>query len=132
MTKEDSTTIEKMSSKDSLFTRYLDKQFNDTMLFTVQEKCMKYIGLPLVNTKFNLLIKEREQLFMDYFKSNQTEKQVKLMKNSNTHPFNGYSFYKISYDGPIPEELLKAYLKLEEFNNEPMRKKYESYRKAEQ
>ena len=131
MTRDDSITIERMSSKDSLFMGYLDKQFNDTMLFTVQEKCLKYIGTELVNAKFNLLIKERERVFMNYFKSNQTEKQIKLMKSSNTHPFNGYSFYKISYDGQVPEELLKAYAKLEELNNEPTRNKYESYRKAE-
>ena len=52
-----------MSIKDSLFDHYLNKQVNDTMLFTIQEKCYKYVGPANVDAKFNHLSKEREEVF---------------------------------------------------------------------
>ncbi len=36
---EDSEKVDKMSAKDSVFVQYLNKQVNDSMLFTIQEKC---------------------------------------------------------------------------------------------
>ncbi|MEO8145986.1 MAG: DUF748 domain-containing protein [Bacteroidia bacterium] len=130
MTEDDSTYIEKMSSKDSGFIKYLDAHVKDSMLFTVQEKCYRLVGATLVNKKFEQLIKERERVFMNYFKNSGTEKQVKLSASENTIPFNGFSFFKINYKGDVPKSLMSAYEKLKEMNSEAPRKKYLNYREG--
>ncbi len=132
MSEDDSVSIEKMSSKDSLFLKYLDSHVKDSMLFTVQEKCYRLIGTTLVNKKYEQLVKEREGVFMNYFKNNGTEKQVTLFANENTIPFNGFSFFKINYKGDVPESVLSAYEKLNEMNSEEPRKKYLNLRKRKE
>src|SRR6185369_14781954 len=65
---EDSEKVEKMSVKDSLFVRYLNKQVNDNMLFTIQEKCSRLINAKIVNDKLKQLNKQRETAFLSFFK----------------------------------------------------------------
>lgn len=130
ISKQDSLDIEKMSSKDAAFVKYLDAYENDSMLFTIQDKCTRYVGAELVNARFNKLIKQRENAFLAYFKENQTEKQVKLFASANTIPFNGFSYFNINYTHEIPRSLQHAYDKLDEINSESTRKTYEIYRKG--
>ena len=129
MTESDSIDIDKMSSKDSSFVKYLDNNTKDSMLFTIQEKCSRIISSQLVDRKFDQLKKERKRVFMEYFKEKQTDKQVQLYENENTVPFNGFSYYKIKYIGDIPKSLTLAYEKLSEMNAESPRKQYLNYRK---
>jgi len=129
MTEEDSLSIEKMSSKDTSFVKYLDKHTNDSMLFTIQEKCYRFVGAAIVDKKMLLLIKEREQAFVEYFKINETEKRITFFENQNTIPFNGFSYFKIDYKGEVPETLMNAYHDLDEINSEPPRDKYLKFRK---
>lgn len=124
MTESDSLSIEKMSSKDSLFVRYLDQQAKDSMLFTIQEKCSRLVDGPFVKRKFDQLVNERKKEFMEFFKKNKTEKQVNFFPDENSVPFNGFSYYRIEYKGAIPQSLLNAYDKLNELNSEPPREKY--------
>ncbi len=130
MSENDSISIDKMSSKDSLFLKYLDHVAQDSMLFTIQEKCEYLVGKDILNRKFDQLVKEREHVFMEYFKANKTEKQVRFFTNENAIPFNGFSYFKIEYKGDIPKSLVDAYEKLNELNTESPRDKYLKLRKS--
>lgn len=124
---DDSTTIEKMSVKDSLFVHYLDKLIGDSSLNTIQEKCSFIISNNLVNKQFNQLSINRELVFKSYF--GEAASRVNFKNKKSTVPFNGFSFYRIDYNGEIPESLLKAYRQMEELNAESPREKYKEKRK---
>jgi hypothetical protein len=117
-----------MSVKDSLFVHYLNKQVNDTLLFTIQEKCSNFIGTAIINDKFKQLNQEREEAFMLYFKKKAVENRVKIYNGENNVPYNGFSFYKIIYKGELPESLIKAYQQMNELNNVAPRKRFEEER----
>jgi hypothetical protein len=121
---EDSEKVDKMSAKDSSFVRYLNKQVNDTLLFTILEKCSVLIDSARVNAKLKNLNKERETAFINFFKEKKVDKQVKFSGSQNVIPYNGYSYYKIDYKGEIPKSLIKAYQTMNELNNEPPREKF--------
>lgn len=125
---DDSAKVDKMSVKDSLFVRYLNKQINDSMIFTVQEKCARIINSSIVDSKFKQLNKERKTAFDVFFKGRGVEKQLKFSSEENVIPFNGFSFYKIEYKGEFPEPLLKAYRKMNELNDEAPRKELQKKR----
>jgi hypothetical protein len=127
--KEDSMKVEKMSAKDSLFVHYLDKQTNDSMIFSIQEKCTKIIDSAIVDAKFKKLTEERERGFEHYFNEKGVGKQIKIQKAENIIPYNGFSFYKIEYKGEFPESVIKAYQEMNEFNNEAPRKIFRQERK---
>ncbi len=121
---DDSLFIEKMSIKDSLFVNYLDKYCEDTLLFTIQAKCAVLINQKIVEEKINRLNKERLAVFKSYFNQKDLLKSVKINQGVAVIPFNGYSFYKIEYKGEFPENLIKAYRKMNLLNNESPRDKY--------
>ena len=121
---DDSIQVEKMFIKDSLFLNYLNKQTNDSMLFTVQDKCKKLLGMNIVELKFNALNRERLTVFMNYFRDNGTEKRVIIRNENNIIPYNGFSFYKLEYKGNYPEYLLMAYRKMNELNSKAPRDKF--------
>ena len=125
LSEEDSEKVDKMSVKDSLFTEYVNKQVNDTLVFTIQEKCSKLIGSSLVNSRFKQLTDEREKIFRHCFEKNDVLNRVHMQAAENTIPYNGFSFYNIEYRGDLPKSLTKAYEKLQELNDEAPRKKYE-------
>lgn len=121
----DSAEVNTMSVKDSLFILYVNKHVNDTLLFTMQDKCSKLIGSTLVNSRFKQLNTDRENAFRFCFKKNDVQSRVKIETAENTIPYNGFSFYKIEYKGALPKSLTKAYEKLQDMNDEAPRKKYE-------
>ncbi len=125
---KDSLEVEKMSVKDSAFVRFLNAYVKDSSLFTIQEKCRVYLGNRLVQGKYADLLQQREKTFLKYFKENETDNQIKILAADNTVPFNGFSYYKISYKGDIPDKLLEAYQKMEEFNDASPRKRYKQWR----
>jgi hypothetical protein len=126
---EDSMKVDKLSVKDSLFVHYLDKQINDSMIFSIQEKCTRTIDSAFVNTKFEQLNKERKNSFISYFREREVEKRVKISTGENVIPYNGFSFYKIEYKGEFPESIIKAYQQMNEFNDEAPRKIFKQERK---
>ena len=128
LNKEDSLKVDKMSVKDSSFVRYLNKQVNDTMLFTIQEKCSKYIDSAIINIKFEQLNKEREEAFIMLFKKKAVGDRVKIYSGENIIPYNGFSFYKIVYKGEFPEFLIKAYQQMNELDDVAPRKGYKEER----
>lgn len=128
ITKEDSIKIERLSLKDSLFAKYLNKQLKDFTLYTTQSKCLNLLGAALLESKFQLLNKQRSKLFLSYFKNGAIANQLKIRKGENSIPFNGFSFYKITYNGIFPNNLIIAYKKMNALNNEAPRAKFKKYR----
>ncbi|MFN6946945.1 MAG: hypothetical protein ACK4ND_18520, partial [Cytophagaceae bacterium] len=72
--------------------------------------------------------KERENILMFYFKEKEVEKQVKIFVSTNVVPYNGFSFYKMEYLGELPKSLIKAYQKMNEFNDTSPRKEFKEER----
>jgi hypothetical protein len=128
LSEEDSLKIDKMSVKDSSFVHYLNKHVRDTMLFTIQEKCNKYVDSTIINAKFKQLNKERTDAFMMLFRKKSVEDRVKIYAGENNIPYNGFSFYKIVYRGEFPESLIKAYHQMTELNDVAPRKRFEKER----
>jgi hypothetical protein len=126
---DDSDKVDKMSVKDSLFVHFLIKQLNDSMLFTIQDKCNKFIGSEMIDAKFKQLNREREASFLTQFKDKAVAKRVKIYAMENKIPYNGFSEYKIDYHGELPEAVIKAHQKMNELNNEAPRNKYKMERK---
>ncbi|MEO6304250.1 MAG: DUF748 domain-containing protein [Bacteroidia bacterium] len=128
-TEDDSDLVAKMSIKDSTFFHYITKHLNDPMLFTIQDKCERYIGKALVTKRYEQLLHNRKTAFITPFKENGTSNRVKIQANENSIPYNGFSFFKLAYNGAMPEELSKAYEEMDELNDETPRDKYNSVRK---
>ena len=124
----DSITVTKMSVKDAAFVSYVFKNVPDSMMFTMQERCYKLIDSDAVNSKYNQLNINREKTFLSYFEKEGVQKQIHLGKTENVIPYNGYSYYKIDYEGEYPKSLLKAYEKISELNDEAPRKKFKNDR----
>jgi hypothetical protein len=125
----DSENVDKMPVKDSLFNIYLYNQANDTMLFTIQDRCLKVVGQQLINARFNQLNKDRENAFLAYFKEDDVNKRVRMASSENTIPYNGFSLYKIEYKGGSPKSLLKAYKKMNELNDRAPREQFKEERR---
>jgi len=128
-TEEDSVLVEKMSTIDPGFEGYMDRILKDKMLFTIQDKCRRFVGNELVNKRFNQLSKNRENDFISFFKENGTNTRVKILSVGSEVPFRGFSYFNIKYKGEIPDVLLKATEDLEEINETKPRKKYRFFRK---
>jgi hypothetical protein len=105
----DSLKVDLMWVKDSLFVNYLNKQVHDTMQFTLQEKCLNFLGPVFINARFDRLNKEREDDFMSYFKNKGIENRIKIYPGENSIPYGGFSFYKIAYKGELSKSLIRAY-----------------------
>jgi hypothetical protein len=94
----------------------------------VQGKCSNLVGSGLVNVQYNKLNKARENNFLSYFKEKGVVERITFAPAENTIPYNGFSFYKISYQGELPDYLVKAYEKMNRLNNESPRDKYKKDR----
>lgn len=125
----DADDVDKMSIKDEKFMSYLNKQTADSMLFTVQDKCNRLLGGTLVETKYRQLNKERETAFLAFFKDKNVEKRIKISADQDVIPYNGFSFYKMQYKGEFPEDLMKAYMKMNDLNDKSPRNLFQKERK---
>jgi hypothetical protein len=125
---DDTTIIDEMSIKDSLFIKYLNTKIGNKLAFTVQDKSLNLLGNTYVNNKYNELNASRKARFIAYFKDIDVDKRVKINPIKNNIPFNGFSYYKIDSKGEISKSLEKAYEKIKELNNEPPRNKLKKIR----
>lgn len=108
-TEEDSVFVEKMSVKDSGFVKMLDSGIDKTeLLFTKQEKCNKWIGANIIDTKLAELNKNRKAAFLAAFKNNAVAGKMVFSPQKSEFPRGGFSYYSISYDVEVPEKLKKA------------------------
>ncbi len=126
---EDAETVDNMSIKDEKFVKYLNRQTSDSMLFTTQDKCSRLLGATFVEAKYNQLNREREAVFISFFKDRNVEKRVKISANQSVIPYNGFSFYKMQYKGEFPEALMKAYHRMNELNDKAPRNLFQKQRK---
>ncbi len=124
----DSIKVEKLSVKDSAFTNYLDERTKEALLFTVYDKSSKIIKRELVDNIFSKINKDRKDEFMNYFDREGVSKQIVFLKDKSEIPFDGFSYYKLEYNGEYPESLLNAYYKMIDYNNEEPREKYKDFR----
>lgn len=125
---KDSVKIDKMSIKDSLFLAYLESRIKDSLLFTVQEKCARFVDPKIIQTKYNQLKKMREEEFLAEFKDKGLENRVKILPAKSGVPFNGFTYYEIDYEGDFPDKIKKAYRRMNQLNNQPPRDKYKDER----
>jgi Domain of Unknown Function (DUF748) len=130
-TEDDSLTVSKMSAKDPGLVAHISKNLSDTVMFTLQEKCVNFVGNEVVNMRLKKLLIEREKSFRELFLKNGTASRVKLYAHENSIPYNGFSYFKLEYPGEIPPALQKAYQKMNNLNKEMPRKKYRAQRKKE-
>jgi hypothetical protein len=128
-TEEDSLKINKMSAKDHNLVKYISRNLSDTVMFTLQEKCVNFVGNEVVNKAFTQLLKQRKTSFLGPFVENGTESQLKMNANINHIPYDGFSYFRLDYPKGMDDKLRKAYEKMRALNNEAPRKKYLKERK---
>ncbi len=128
LSESDIEKIDKMSAKDAQFVQHLNKVLKDTLIFTIQEKCSRYIGSSIVDSEFKKLNENRKSIFINFFKKENVEGRVKIAQANTVIPYNGFSFYKIEYKGELPKSLLNAYNDMNQLNNESPRRKYKNVR----
>lgn len=131
LSEDDSMKVEKLSSKDSTFLKFLDEKISGSGLLTLQEKCYIYVGEDAVNRKYQEMVEGRAESFLEFFTDKNTEKQVEILDVRNEFPYNWFSYYDINYKGDIPESLRDAFDELYEINNEPPREEYRIFRRRE-
>ena len=129
LSSDDSLEVLRLSIKDSAFMEYLARQVNDPLLFTVQHKAATIVKASLIDSKFAQLNDARAEAFLAEFRKKKVEDQVTFTAGQPVIPYNGFSFYEISYEGDVPDYLWKAFEKMEELDSEQPRKKYLSRRK---
>ena len=128
LSESDIERIDKMSVKDAQFVQHLNKVLKDSMIFTIQEKCSRYIGSSIVDSEYKKLNENRKSIFINFFKKENVESRVKIAQANTVIPYNGFSFYKIEYIGELPKSLLNAYNDMNQLNNESPRRKYKNVR----
>ena len=124
----DSLKVEELYIKDTLVLRFLNRLVGDSVINTVQQKCRHVLGDQFIHFKLQQLLNARQDVFMAAFIANGTSAQVKFGKPEGGIPFNGYSRYKIDYNGNVPDELRHDYEEMERLNNQELRSKFKSAR----
>ena len=110
--------------------KHVSKNLSDTLMFTLQEKCVNFVGNKIVEQEFDNLMKERERIFVSYFKENSTSKQLAIRAATIAIPYNGFSYFQLRYPSGTLPSLQRAYEKMMELDNECARKRYKKYRES--
>jgi hypothetical protein len=124
----DSIHVTRMSIKDNDLLRHLSKNLRDTVMFTLQEKCINYVGNEVVNSGFEKLTNAREMSFRSIFLNDGTGSQVNMHTGRSGIPYAGFSQFILSYPGTIPATLVEAYEEMNDLDDEGSRKKYRKQR----
>ncbi len=125
----DSLEIQNIAVKDSTFTRHMRDKTGVKEFPTQQQLCEAYVGQALISKKYSALKAARRDRFLRYFEEEKVRDRVKIKKEEERVPFNGFSFHQISYSGEIPEEMKAAYEKLLLYDNSKPRSKFKMERK---
>jgi hypothetical protein len=125
-TNKDSIAVERLSVKNlgHYFVKNLTKITRDTTMFTIQDKCRYFVDSQTVDRKYNQLVKGRENALRSFFIDNKTEARIKIHTDRATIPYDGFSCYKIKYNGDIPLSLQASYAKMHRLNKSTLRRKY--------
>lgn len=119
LSEDDSMKVEKLSSKDSTFIRFMNSRIKNPGFLTLQEKCYRYVGKEIVDKNFEALVEGRKKAFMQFFVRNNTDKRVELLEAKDEIPYNWFSYFDINYRGDVPESISEAFNKLYEINRDP-------------
>lgn len=128
-TEDDSLKIVEMSPKDDALVKYISRNLSDTVMFTIQEKCLNFVGHAVVDKSYNHLLKARNTSFLNVFKEDGTQDQVKMKASKSTVPYNGFSYLEFDYPGGMDDKLREAYDEMREIDHKKPRKKYLKERK---
>lgn len=128
LSEKDSLEIEKITAKDGKFQAFLNARITDSLLFTTQHKSVNVVGEEVVNRQYNRLNQNRKRIFLSYFDESKTGKQVRFKPAVDTHPFNGFSLFKITYEGDKPEKLMDAYSEYDDLNDDFTREQFKKKR----
>jgi hypothetical protein len=128
-TEKDSIEVFRMEVKDSVFRKYIESQIKNETLYTMQAKCEAYVGSDIVHKKFDAMNKKRMEVFKEFFKDENVVNRVKFKAAQQEIPFNGFSYYRIAYDGELPEDLKESFNKLREYDEKKPREKLKEERK---
>jgi len=120
----DSIYVDKLSVKDPAFNLFIRSQINDSLLFTLQEKCLRLFTDKELKQKYAQLNQQRKLNFMEEFKDKKTAAQISFDPAQSLTPYNGFSYYELHYNGTFPESLIEAYNEMSELNKEAPRKKF--------
>jgi hypothetical protein len=120
----DSLAVCNMSVKDMALVAFISRNLSDTVMFTIQEKCINFVGNRIVDIQLKKLAEGREVSFRESFLANGTDHRVKMYATENDIPYNGFSYFKLGYPGEIPSSLHKAYQEMIDLNDGAPRKKY--------
>ena len=124
LSEDDSMKVEKISSKDSSFIKFMNNSIKNPGLLTMQEKCYLYVGKDVVENQFKAIVEGRKNAFMQFFVDNNTSKRVEILDIKNQVPNTWFSYFDINYKGDVPEELSEAFNKLYEIDRDPPRREY--------
>jgi hypothetical protein len=125
---KDSVDLARMSIKDNSFVSYLNTQVQDSMLFTIHHKTDRLIDAAVINQRYDELNAARQLAFLEPFKEDKVEGQIKFLQGEAVIPFNGFTFYSIGYEGEFPQYLMEAFDKMNEFDGERPREQYKDKR----
>ena len=124
LSRKDSLEVDKLTFKDHALKKFLDGSLKKPGLLTLQEKCRRVVGKEIIERDYKALVERRRKAFLKYFKDNDSDSRVEILKVKNEVPYNWFSYYDINYKGEVPESLAKAFKKLYEINSEPPRREY--------
>jgi hypothetical protein len=91
-------------------------------MFTMEDKCWHYLHSDVVGKKYHALVRAREKNFRSYFPDHVLER-VKIHEGKDKIPYDGFSCFKIHYNGEIPKPLRRAYSEMSELNHGIFRRK---------
>lgn len=128
LSQNDVSKIQNMSIKNVDFVKYIDANTDNKLLFTMQEKCLQFIGSKFITERYIKLNTDRLKTFKSYFKDPSTIKRIGFITSLSVIPYNGFSFYKISYNGEMPIFLIEAFYDMNEINKNSPRMRFNSIR----
>jgi hypothetical protein len=123
---QDSVEVENISIKKIAkhLTKDLTTITRDTTMFTIQDKCSHFLGDNTVALVYEKLLKARQNSLKSILLEQGVEKQVTMHADENVIPHDGFSIFRIEYNGAMPKSLKDSYDKLFKLNNRSLRKKY--------
>jgi hypothetical protein len=96
----------------------------DTTMFTIQDRCLHFLGNSAVEKSYLKLVEERANLLSSAFTEKGVAEQVTIHASTAVVPHSGFSSFRIQYNGGVPNDLQSSYDKLFELNKRVWREKY--------
>lgn len=124
--KTDSVEASKIDLKSikEYLVKDLTKITRDTTMFTIHDRCNHFLANGIVEESYLKLIEDRTNSLHSAFQMKGVEKQVRIRPDQYSVPHDGFSNFRIVYNGSIPESLSRSYERLFNLNKSWSRQKY--------